>query len=197
MPSSTASPPTRRRRAHRLHAGAAAIGLGLLLALAASPAYAHDELASSNPTDGATVATPPSQVVLTFEEAPVALGLQVVVTGPDGSVSSGTPRLAGAEVIQAVQPQAPAGRYTVEWRVTSDDGHPVSGTLAFTAQAAAAGVTPSAAATTPVATPAPGEAPRREPLIPSWGWIAAGIIAIVAAVRLNRRASALNKQQED
>ncbi len=175
---------------------AAALGAGLVLALVAAPAYAHDELKSSNPVDGAMVATPPAQVVLTFEEAPVALGAQVVVTGPDGPVSSGTPRLAGDDVVADVQPQAPAGRYTVEWRVTSDDGHPVSGTFGFTAQAAAAGAS-SAPAATPAATPAPAEAPRREPLIPSWGWIAAGVIAIVAAIRLNRQSRASNKQQED
>ena len=205
MPRPTASPPARRRlRAARLRTGAAAIGAGLVLALAAAPAYAHDELKSSSPADGATLAAPPAQVVLTFEEAPVELGAQVVVTGPDGSVSSGAPRLDGDDVIQDVQPQAPAGRYTIEWRVTSDDGHPVSGRLSFTAQAAATGATtaPSAQPAAPsasaaAATPAPAEAPRREPLIPSWGWIAAGVIAIVAAIRLNRRASAANKQQED
>ncbi|GAA3568586.1 copper resistance protein CopC [Microlunatus spumicola] len=175
----------------------AALAAGLALAGGAAPAYAHGDLRSSNPADGATLAQPPAQVVLTFEEAPVELGAQVVVTGPDGVVSTGAPRVASADVVQDVQPSAPAGRYTVEWRVASDDGHPASGTLAFTAQAAAAGGSPSAAAPTPAATAAPAEAPRREPLIPSWGWIAAGVIAIVAAIRLNRRASALNKQQED
>lgn len=182
-----------------LRTGGAALAAGLVLALGAAPAYAHDELKSSNPADGATVATPPSQVVLTFEEPPVALGAQVVVTGPDGPVSSGSPRLVGDDVVSDLQPQAPAGRYSVAWRVTSDDGHPVSGTLAFTAQAAATGTSPSAAASTPAAaaTPAPAEPARREPLIPSWGWIAAGVIAIVAAIRLNRRSAALNKQRED
>lgn len=184
----------------RVRTTAAALGAGLALALVAAPAYAHDELKSSSPADGATLATPPQQVVLTFEEAPVSLGAQVVVTGPDGPVSSGAPRLAGDEVVADVQPSAPAGRYTVQWRVTSDDGHPVSGTFAFTAQAAAAGTSPSAAAGTPVAptaSTAPAEAPRREPLIPSWGWIAAGVIVIVAAIRLNRRSAAANKQRED
>jgi methionine-rich copper-binding protein CopC len=191
MTRSSAPPPL-------LRTGLAALAAGLVLASGVvAPAYAHDELKSSNPSDGATLPQPPAQVVLTFTEAPVSLGAQVVVTGPDGAVSSGTPRLDGVNVLQDVQPQAPAGRYTVEWRVTSDDGHPVSGTLAFTAQAAAAGGSPSAAAPTPTSTPAPAEAPKREPLIPSWGWIAAGVIAIVAAIRLNRRASAANKQQED
>ncbi len=189
MTRSTAGPPGHAVRA------LAALGAGLALALVAGPAYAHDELRSSTPADGATVATAPSQVVLTFEEPPVALGAQVVVTGPDGAVSTGSPRLDGDDVVADVQPGAPAGRYRVEWRVTSDDGHPVSGSFAFTAQAAASGAAPSAVAASPTA--APAEAPRRAPLIPSWGWIAAGIIAIVAAIRLNRRASALNKQQED
>ena len=196
MTRSSAPPPARTRTA-RLRTAAAALGAGLALALVAVPASAHDELKSSNPADGATLATPPSQVVLTFEEPPVALGAQVVVTGPGGPVSSGAPRLDGDDVVQDVQPQAPAGRYTIEWRVTSDDGHPVSGTLAFTATAAAAGASTSADATTPAATPAPAEAPRREPLIPSWAWIAAGVIAIIAAIRTNRRASAANKQRED
>jgi copper resistance protein C len=181
----------------RVRTTVAAVGAGLVLALVASPAYAHDELKSSSPADGTTLAQPPGQVVLTFEEPPVELGAQVVVTGPDGPVSSGTPRLDGDDVIADVAPQAPAGRYTVAWRVTSDDGHPVSGTFAFTAQAPTAGGTSSAAAATPATTPAPAQAPRRQPLIPSWGWIAAGVIAIVAAIRLNRRASALNKQRED
>ncbi|SDV03410.1 hypothetical protein SAMN04488544_3793 [Microlunatus sagamiharensis] len=198
MPRSTLSstaPPGRRLLA--------ALGAGLVLALGlTAPAYAHDELRSSNPADGATLAQPPAEVVLTFEEPPVDLGLQVVVTGPDGSVSSGDARIQGDDVVQTVQPQAPAGRYSVEWRVTSDDGHPVSGRFAFTAEGAAtgasAGATPSGApASTPAATPAPADAARRDPLIPSWAWIVAGVIVIAGAIRLNRRASAANKQQED
>ena len=192
MPRSTAFPPA-HFRLPRLRTAVAALGAGLVLTLVAAPAYAHDALRSTNPADGSTVAQPPTQVVLTFEEPPVELGAQVVVTGPAGPVSSGAPRLAGDDVVADLQPQAPAGRYTVEWRVTSDDGHPVSGTFAFTAQAAAGG-TPSAAPVSPVATPAPA-AGGREPLIPSWAWIIAGVIVIIAAIRLNRRASAANKQE--
>ncbi|HEY0239601.1 MAG TPA: copper resistance protein CopC, partial [Friedmanniella sp.] len=88
MPRS-ASPPARIPRA------LAALGAGLALTLVAAPAYAHDELKSTLPADGTSVATAPGQVVLTFEEPPVELGLQVVVTGPDGPVSSGTARIDG------------------------------------------------------------------------------------------------------
>lgn len=186
----------------RLRTSLAALGAGVVIALTAAPAYAHDALKSSNPADGATLARPPAQVVLTFEEPPVELGAQLVVTGPDGPVTTGSPRLDGDDVVADVQPGAPAGRYTVEWRVTSDDGHPVSGTFAFTASGPAAGATPSTVAPSPtVAEPtsaspsaAPAEA-KREPLIPSWGWIVAGVIVIVAAIRLNRRAR--TNQKED
>lgn len=189
MPRPTASPPARPR------ALLAALAAGVVLASAAAPAYAHDALRSSDPADGATLGAPPAQVVLTFEEPPVELGAQIVVTGPDGPVSSGSPRLAGVEATQTLKPGAPAGRYTVEWRVTSDDGHPVSGSFAFTAQAAAAGSTPSGAAASP--SPAPADGPRRQPLIPSWAWIVLGLIVIAAAIRTNRRARDANRQQED
>ena len=186
MPRSSAPPPARLRT----------VGGGLLLALCltlvAAPAYAHDALKSTNPADGQTLNAPPSSIVLTFEEPPVALGAQVVVTGPSGQVSSGAPHLAGSVVTEDLQPGAPAGRYTVEWRVTSDDGHPVSGSFGFTAQGAADG-TPSAVPGSPTPTPTP--AGRRTPLIPSWAWIVAGVIVIAAAIRLNRRASAANKQE--
>ncbi len=50
-------------------------------------------------------------------------------------------------VRQALAPGAPAGAYTVSWRVTSADGHPISDTFTFTARAAStATAAPSASA---------------------------------------------------
>ena len=51
----------------------------------------------------------------------------------------GEPRLVDNTVTQALQPGSPAGRYVVEWRVTSADGHPISGTFSFTAAAPGTG----------------------------------------------------------
>jgi methionine-rich copper-binding protein CopC len=114
-------------------ASVAAIALVLLVAPTAS---AHDSLVSSSPADGQTVATMPDSIVLTMNEAAVAVGTRVVVSGPHGEVQQGRPRLSKNLVEQALEPSAPAGRYTVTWRVTSADGHPVSGTFSFTASAA-------------------------------------------------------------
>lgn len=98
----------------------------------------------------------PSEIVLTFDQPAVAMGTRVVVTGPSGPVQTGTARLVDDTVTQAVAGGAPAGAYTVAWRVTSADGHPVSGTFTFTSTSAGAGSPPVAAAPAP-AEPAAGE----------------------------------------
>lgn len=110
--------------------------LALLLA-GSTAAAAHDSLVSTSPQDGATVATAPSQVVLTFSDDVVAVGTEIAVKGPDGDVQEGRPRIDGAKVTQALTAGSPKGDYTVTWRATSKDGHPVSGTFRFTATAAA------------------------------------------------------------
>jgi methionine-rich copper-binding protein CopC len=96
-------------------------------------ASAHDVLESTSPAAGSTVQRMPPSVSLTFTEAPLALGTQVVVTGPSGAMQQGAPTIEGRVVTQAIAPSAPAGSYTVTYRVTSDDGHPVTGSFAFVA----------------------------------------------------------------
>jgi copper resistance protein C len=147
-------------------ASVAAAGLALMMA---APASAHDSLVSSSPADGQTVATMPDSIVLTMNEAAVAVGTRVVVSGPDGEVQQGRPRLSKNTVEQALEPSAPAGRYTVTWRVTSADGHPVSGTFSFTASAAGVPVSSAPTSSTPSTTAAsapttvPGQADAPAP----------------------------------
>lgn len=124
----------------------ALLALGLLVALP-SAAFAHDVLERTNPADGTSVTRLPGSVVLTFSEAPLTIGAQVVVTGPSGPVSSGAPTITGREVTQAIAPDAPGGDYTVSYRITSDDGHPVTGTFSFHATIGLDGSTATAGAT--------------------------------------------------
>ncbi|WP_454050673.1 copper resistance CopC family protein [Cellulomonas sp. Marseille-Q8402] len=129
---------------------AAAVLAALLVALAAvlvtAPrASAHNALVGTDPADGSTVATPPTHVTLTFDQPAQALGTEIVVLGPDGAtVSTGAPELVDDTVAQALVADLPAGAYTVEWRVTSADGHPLSGELAFTAAEGTAPALPTA-----------------------------------------------------
>ena len=141
--------------------------------LSAGSASAHDVLEETNPKDGSTVAVTPSEVTLTFDQVAFAVGSQVLVKGPSGNVASGPVRIVDHVVHQAVQPGAPAGPYTIEWRVTSADGHPVSGQFTFTSQAAAAG-TPPAVGATPSAAPATAATGAS-----SIGWVAPVVALVV------------------
>lgn len=129
-------------------AGLTSLLLGLLLSVVgASPAAAHDTIEGSNPADGATVATVPASVTLTFDEQPQNFAPVIQVTGPDGTDwADGTPTVAGTDVSVPVKSGAPAGAYTVAYRIVSSDGHPVTGELTFTAEAAAAGAAPASSA---------------------------------------------------
>ncbi|KRF45409.1 copper resistance protein CopC [Terrabacter sp. Soil811] len=124
----------------------ALLALGLLVAVPTT-AFAHDVLERTNPADGTSVTQLPGTVVLTFSEDPLEIGTQVVVTGPAGPVSSGSPTIEGRDVTQALAPNAPGGDYTVSYRVTSDDGHPVTGTFSFHAAIGLDGSTATAGAT--------------------------------------------------
>ncbi|WP_375425742.1 copper resistance protein CopC [uncultured Friedmanniella sp.] len=163
------------------------LGAAITLVVAAGPASAHDVLASTTPANGSTEARVPASVVLTFDQPAIAMGTKLVVTGPSGEVQQGDPVLVDNTVTQPLQGGAAAGAYTVEWRVTSADGHPVSGTFTFTARAAGKGQP----ATTP-ATPGPGAATGLEPASRVWPWVIALAVlsfVVVGAVALGRRAA--------
>ena len=88
-------------------------------------AWAHTEITSSQPADGATLRKAPAAVVLTFSEAPLDTGLAVVATGPQGGRFDAT--VAGGEVVAPWPRDLPAGGYRVAYRVVADDGHPIEG----------------------------------------------------------------------
>ncbi len=118
----------------RRAAAAVALAVGALVALVvtAPAASAHAVLVSSNPPSGATLARPPSTVSLTFDEN-VRAPAFVVVTGPGGvRVDNGQAQILDATVTARLKPTAPAGAYTVDYRVVSADGHPVEGQLTYT-----------------------------------------------------------------
>jgi methionine-rich copper-binding protein CopC len=166
---------------------AVVVGAGLaLIGLlgTATPAWAHATLESSSPADGAKVAKPPTRVVLTFEEPVGAQASALTVTTADGARwDAGDAEVLGSKLTASVKPGGPGGVWTVNWRVVSADGHPVSGQLHFTVTGRPAPTaTPSDAgsATTP-ARAGPGTA-----VIVA---IVAGVVLVLAglAVRFGRR----------
>ena len=141
----------------RLRRVAAALGLAAAVALTATgtvvataqAASAHSVLVSSSPASGATVASAPADVTLTFDEN-VRAPAFVVVRGPDGTrADQGSPQILDATVTQPLRPALPAGDYTVDFRVVSADGHPVEEQLSYTVAGAAAGAAAAPAASSP------------------------------------------------
>jgi methionine-rich copper-binding protein CopC len=115
-----------------------------------SVASAHSTLVRTTPSGD--VRTVPDAVGLDFDERPSARFSVVHVLGPDGQRrDAGTLTVLNDTVTQPLAGSRPAGRYTVDWRVVSADGHPVSGQWTFTAAEAApvraAPAAPTAAST--------------------------------------------------
>jgi hypothetical protein len=124
------------RRAGRLLA--VVVMLGFAAVLGAGPAAAHSVLLQTSPTRGGTVATAPASVALTFNEMPQGEFSTIHVTGPDGQRrDSGHVQVVNDVVNESFAGTRPAGRYVVDWRVVSADGHPVSGEFTFSARSAA------------------------------------------------------------
>ncbi len=89
---------------------------------------------------GATVATPPEKVSVTFNNDPLALGSQIQVKDAAGTNwAEGPVEIVDNVASQKLRAGAPAGQFTVVWRVVSSDSHPIEGTFTFTATAGAAG----------------------------------------------------------
>lgn len=128
-------------------------GIGFILA---APAAAHDELVRSSPRDGAVLATLPGVVTLVFEEPPADGFTTMSVTGPSGArVNTTGPQTSGATITEPVAGDGRPGSYVITYRIMSDDGHPVSGTIGFIVRlrgrttTATTAKKPEAAATSP------------------------------------------------
>ncbi|WP_158544539.1 copper resistance protein CopC [Blastococcus sp. TBT05-19] len=178
VPPAAGAPPVRRAVLALLGAAASL----LLLGIGAPPAAAHDGLVGSSPAAEGSLPTGPAAVELEFSAEPLPLGTEVLVAGPDGGpVSEGPAEIRGTTVVQPLTDGLAAGAYTVDWRSTSSDGHPLSGTFGFTvtegAAAASPGTRPAAAAET-----AAGD----DGGFPAWPVAGAALLAGIAVLAVRR-----------
>ncbi len=104
----------------------------VLAALAVAPlVHAHSLLLSSDPGVDAVVSGLPA-VRLHFNNRIEKKLCRIRLIVPGGEARVLPVRTDGAvDALEAVLPPLAAGRYRVEWRVLSTDGHVVSGTFAF------------------------------------------------------------------
>ncbi|WP_319453260.1 MULTISPECIES: copper resistance protein CopC [unclassified Mycobacterium] len=112
-----------------------------MLALAgAGAASAHATRVAADPAPDAAVEQGPSRVTATFNEQLQTTFAAMTVVGPDGNLwSTGSTQVVGATASVDVLPLGPAGTYTVNYRVTSADGHVVNGAWTFALTVAGAG----------------------------------------------------------
>lgn len=110
-----------------------AVVLCLALVLGpARPAWAHAELATSDPADGAVLERGPDKVVLEFTEGVTVQPDGVRVLDAEGKrVDRGTAEATDRTVRVPLRSVLPDGGYLVAWRVVSADGHPVHGGFSF------------------------------------------------------------------
>lgn len=118
----------------------AAILVIFALAVGAPTAGAHTALTATDPVADSSVPAGPTRVTATFNEPLQPTFVAMTVVGPDGNLwSSGEAEVSNATASVALRPLGPAGKYTVNYRVTSADGHVVAGSWAFTVTAAGTG----------------------------------------------------------
>ena len=168
----------------------------LLIALGVGVAQAHSELVSSTPEDGQVLDAPPTEVAFTFNEDLLPDFVNFVATDPQGQVVELiVTGVDGTTATLAWPPNAPGGEWRVDYRVVSQDGHPVDGSIAFSYPAASPTPSPSTAPPSPSpattsAQPAPeATSPQPSPTVSpasgssgiSTGWIIA-IVAVVALI---------------
>ena len=163
----------------RVSAAIATIALAAIAVLGvAAPASAHDQLLSTDPQDGSTVATLPKAVTLTFNDTVQDAGAdanQVKVMDASCTViDDGDLVITDNVVTQPISGSA-TGPVTVLWRVVSRDGHPVSGEFSFT-------VGDGQAAASPTSTCAEGDSATVKPIsgaVSPLPWIIGGVVLVV------------------
>ena len=156
-----------------------AISLTAAAMAGAGAASAHATRVATDPVENTELTQTPQKVSATFNEALQTQFAAMTVVGPDSNLwSTGEPHVDGAVVSVGVRPLGPVGTYTVNYRVTSADGHVVSGSWSFKLTVPGTGTPgPSASATNP-----------SDDGMPVWPFFAvAGLIVAGAATWAVRR----------
>ncbi|HEY3478204.1 MAG TPA: copper resistance CopC family protein [Streptomyces sp.] len=152
---------------------------GCAAVLGAPTADAHSVLVSSSPAQDASITTSPAEAVLVFDEPVERSFTELVVLGPDGTShwEAAPASVVDARVSAPLRPLGPAGTYAIRYRVTSADGHPVSGAIPFRLTVAGPG--------SPV--PAVTASAPDDNTAPIWPWISGGAVLLGTGFAVARR----------
>ncbi len=105
--------------------------LAVLLLLSPLPVLAHAGLVSTDPADGATLETAPASVALRFNEPVTPISVRLLDGSGREQALPGLATVENNEVRVALPEGLGRGQYTLSYRVTSADAHPVAGAILF------------------------------------------------------------------
>ena len=171
-----------------------ALGAGVVaavLAAVAAPAFAHSNLISSDPADGATVESLET-IRLEFSEDLLEIGNSITVVDAAGAPIELEVTRPQDNVLEASVPAIAPGALTIEWRNASVDGHTEEGELHVTLLAPAPEPSPTPTVTvtetaspSPSVTPSPSASPSIEGELSTgvnpWVWGLLGLVVIGGA----------------
>ena len=122
-------------RVRRVRNLIASLGVvAMIFLLTPLPAHAHAELISSTPAASSHLSILPTKIVLLFGEdlSDLAGANAVIVTDPSGvEISKGQSKVSGSSLTRELNSSTAVGTYHVDFRVLSEDGHPVAGQFDF------------------------------------------------------------------
>jgi methionine-rich copper-binding protein CopC len=104
---------------------------GLTLVAFGVAANAHAHLQKSSPADNSVITASPPNLVLNFSEAARLTALSIQKDEEPKQNLKPLPSTSAQQISVALPPLRP-GKYSVNWRVVSDDGHMMAGALHFT-----------------------------------------------------------------
>ena len=122
----------------KLRVLALAISIAVLPQLSFGAANAHSQMTSANPKQKSVITVMPKKVVLQFNEDLINLepGNLLRITDPKGkAVHTGTATVFGNQLSVALRTSKVLGKYRVNYRAISADGHPITGSYEFTLRA--------------------------------------------------------------
>ena len=99
-----------------------------------SPSFAHAQLTSANPKANSVLFALPSTIKLQFTDDIIADagGNVITVTSASGRrIDVGATTVLGNQMTVKLRKISTLGKYTVRYRVISEDGHPVNASYKF------------------------------------------------------------------
>ena len=113
------------------------------LAVGAGSVSAHATLVSADPANGSMLTAAPDHVELVFSEAVGKPAAIVVLDQAGDEIDGGDLEVIDVTMTRTYDPSSFApGVYSISYQVTSADGHPITGELAFMVHAQGEAMTP-------------------------------------------------------